>query len=43
MTTCAEQQNDEREVLSSIYSGDDCFNEISSAEFQYKFGKWIDR
>jgi hypothetical protein len=40
-----ELQEEEREVLSSIYDGDDCFKQISPNTFQYKvsgvkFGKW---
>lgn len=31
-----ELQEEEREVLSSIYEGDDSFKQISSDTFQYK-------
>ncbi|XP_044271498.1 RWD domain-containing protein 4 [Tribolium madens] len=34
-----ELQDEEREVLSSIYDGDNCFKQISSNTFQYKFGE----
>lgn len=36
-----ELQDEEREVLSSIYDGDDCFKQISPNTFQYKVSqKW---
>ncbi|CAG9765519.1 unnamed protein product [Ceutorhynchus assimilis] len=31
-------QEEEREVLSSIYEGDECFKQIDSKTFQYKYG-----
>ncbi|KAJ3643011.1 hypothetical protein Zmor_025752 [Zophobas morio] len=34
-----ELQEEEREVLSSIYDGDECFKQISSNTFQYKYGE----
>lgn len=34
-----ELQEEEREVLLSIYDGDDCFKQITPTSFQYKFGK----
>lgn len=34
-----EQQDDEREVLISIYEGDDRFKQIDSTTFQYKYGE----
>jgi ubiquitin-protein ligase len=34
-----ELQEEEREVLSSIYDGDDCFKQISPNTFQYKYGE----
>jgi len=35
---CLEQQAEEAEVLQSIYEGDDCFKQISSTCYQYKYG-----
>lgn len=32
-------QEEEREVLSSIYDGDECFKQISPCTFQYKYGE----
>lgn len=32
-------QEEEREVLSSIYEGDECFKQISPNTFQYKYGE----
>ncbi|KAG5884355.1 hypothetical protein JTB14_030794 [Gonioctena quinquepunctata] len=32
-------QEEEREVLLSIYDGDECFKEIDSTTYQYKFGE----
>lgn len=37
--SCQEQQEEELEVLKSIYEGDDCFKEISPTTFQYKYGE----
>lgn len=34
--TDLESQAEEREVLSSIYDGDEAFKQISSTVFQYK-------
>ena len=34
-----EQQDEEREVLESIYEGDTSFNQVSNSCFQYKFGE----
>lgn len=34
--TDAELQSEEREVLSSIYDGDEAFKQISSTVYQYK-------
>lgn len=31
-----ELQDEEREVLSSIYDGDECFKQIDSSTYQYK-------
>ncbi|XP_057294286.1 RWD domain-containing protein 4-like [Hydractinia symbiolongicarpus] len=39
MEDCAEQQAEEREVLQSIYEGDEHFKEISATCFQYKYGE----
>lgn len=39
MTSNAELQQEELEVLQSIYEGDQCFKEISSNVFQYKVGE----
>lgn len=35
----SELQEEEREVLLSIYEGDDKFKEISSTTYQYKYGE----
>ena len=37
--SCEEDQEDEREVLRSIYESDERFVEINDTTFQYKFGK----
>ncbi|GFR12177.1 hypothetical protein TNCT_3311, partial [Trichonephila clavata] len=34
--SCEELQEEEREVLLSIYDGDKCFRQLSSTSFQYK-------
>ena len=34
-----EEQEEELEVLRSIYESDECFKEISHTSFQYKFGE----
>ena len=34
-----EEQEEELEVLRSIYESDECFKEISETTFQYKFGE----
>lgn len=34
----SELQEEEREVLLSIYEGDECFKQVSSNVFQYKVG-----
>lgn len=39
MSANAELQQEELEVLRSIYQGDDCFKEISPNVFQYKIGE----
>lgn len=36
--TDSELQDEEREVLLSIYEGDECFKQISPNVFQYKVG-----
>lgn len=36
--SCKEQQEEELEVLHSIYEGDDNFKEVSLTTFQYKYG-----
>lgn len=36
--TCKEQQEEELEVLHSIYEGDECFKEVNPTTFQYKYG-----
>jgi len=36
MSTPLEQQTDEREVLQSIYEGDENFKEIDLTTYQYK-------
>ena len=35
----SEDQEDEREVLRSIYEADERFNEVNATTFQYKFGE----
>ncbi|KAJ8967310.1 hypothetical protein NQ317_013779 [Molorchus minor] len=35
----SELQEEEREVLSSIYDGDESFKQISPSVFQYKYGE----
>ncbi|XP_048753247.2 RWD domain-containing protein 4-like [Ostrea edulis] len=37
--TCQEQQEEELEVLLSIYEGDDNFKQVSPTTFQYKYGE----
>ncbi|GFR19871.1 RWD domain-containing protein 4 [Trichonephila clavata] len=37
--SCEELQEEEREVLLSIYDGDKCFRQLSSTSFQYKIGE----
>ena len=39
----AEQQEEELEVLKSIYEGDENFKEISATCFQYKYGEEEDK
>jgi len=36
--SCLEQQEEELEVLQSIYDGDDAFNQVNEKCFQYKIG-----
>ncbi|XP_060076000.1 RWD domain-containing protein 4-like [Ylistrum balloti] len=36
--SCQEQQEEELEVLHSIYEGDESFKEVNPTTFQYKFG-----
>lgn len=36
-----ELQNEEREVLSSIYDGDDCFKQVDPETYQYKVNMCI--
>jgi len=38
MSETAALQEEEREVLSSIYEGDECFKQIAPNTFQYKYG-----
>ena len=38
MSEYEEQQEEELEVLRSIYEGDERFNELSNKCFQYKYG-----
>ncbi|XP_069136569.1 RWD domain-containing protein 4-like isoform X2 [Argopecten irradians] len=37
--SCKEQQEEELEVLHSIYEGDESFKEVSPTTFQYKYGE----
>ncbi|OWF44307.1 RWD domain-containing protein 4-like [Mizuhopecten yessoensis] len=37
--SCKEQQEEELEVLHSIYEGDEAFKEVSPTTFQYKYGE----
>ncbi|KAL9964849.1 hypothetical protein ACROYT_G028547 [Oculina patagonica] len=37
--SCSEDQEDEREVLRSIYEADEKFIEVNATTFQYKFGE----
>ena len=37
--SCDDDQEDEREVLRSIYDADENFIEVNSTTFQYKFGE----
>lgn len=37
MSDCLEQQEEEVEVLQSIYEGDECFKQITPTCFQYKY------
>ncbi|XP_077995565.1 RWD domain-containing protein 4-like [Glandiceps talaboti] len=37
--SCQEQQEEEQEVLASIYEGDECFNQVNETTYQYKIGE----
>ncbi|XP_070571594.1 RWD domain-containing protein 4-like [Ptychodera flava] len=37
--SCEEQQEEEREVLASIYEGDECYKQVNETTFQYKIGE----
>lgn len=39
MSSCKEDQEDEKEVLLSIYESDDCFKSIDEQTYQYRVGE----